>query len=959
MQTLVEDLMKPVKDDDVAAYQKLVEMEYEKYEKLKNIGYDFDKPMTFLTAEDIRRVGIDDNTLNDMLSRGLIIQFGRDLYRTTHFDLIYRLTRIRYFESQPPLTLEFNITMKKELVPDFGAYKVDDIFETIKSPYKDLILKLLSTSLHKKGYEGLSSYQYQIIKELLSGSHKNVAIVAPTASGKTLAFLIPVLVRSIERAIQNRGGVTGLLIYPRRALERDQLQSLLQLVDVINEELQANGKSIITVGIDDGDTPREGQVNDGDSFRKLKCVRCGGELIIKRQGALVVCQKCQKEYQYIMSTKDRIWREKPTILVTNIWTVYRRLLSRRGISMFYNMDFVVVDEAHVYSHFLGGHVNHILRMLRFVSGLHGSVPTFVFSSATIPNPREFISNLSGVSEDELFYIDFQETLERARGKKLNRILLYLYLLPHPNWNVETLTEALILAITLWCHRNKMKGITFIDSVSEINTMMDYIHTTILGTRKGREVTDHIFRTRSFPDNDYCWITLAPRNYSSSSESESEFEDFILNDYKQSIGMHYGGLSLEKRARIESEFSKGSKRMLLSTSTLELGIDLSDVAVILQYKLPLTPEGVVQRIGRAGRDPECYRIALGVIVLPALPLSTLYMFNDKLRETLENVGSLPPLRVGKASDNIKLQHVLSLLLLKRALEGKQTYIDMDEAIRTDLDVINCLEEIKEEIKDLLDFNKNVDLIEEEILRDSAGKLEKKLTDLLEGLNKMRVGRYQTKMYNNIVNNIRNDIESGLEHINNIRKIGYELNNIIPLTNMSLPEVEKWLSSRVIKPSELISSIMRDLQSLVRRTIENKEPYLVDKWLQENRGTFMNAMAQLPDSNEPIEIFLKYLAQASVKIVYDIMLKISKLGKMISDVKDTLNKTLSDLDLFKSADLKAMHAELALKRVKGKMGITGSKLDLFQLLNLLFEGEIHLSLLLEPPSPDLELTGVDEV
>jgi superfamily II DNA/RNA helicase len=957
-----------ISDEELTTiYQKLIEIEYD---KLKKFEYNFNYPKTFLTINDIITVSTN-VSISDLVSKGLIIPFQGNMYRTAHFDLIYRLIYIRNLEYQCPIPLEFKIILKKELVPDFGRYEINEALQKIfESPYKDLIIKCLITSLQRAGYKGLSSYQFPIVQEMFSGSYKNIAIVAPTASGKTLTFLIPLLARSIERIILNKSGTACLLIYPRKALERDQLQLLLRLIDVINMELRANGKDVITIGIDDGDTPRERDVNDGDSFRNLRCINCEGELIIKLQRGipLVVCRNCRKEYTYIIPTKDKIWMSKPTILITNMWIIYRRLLSSRSVNIFNTVDFIVIDEAHVYTHFLGGHISHILKMLRFVASQQDHTPIFVFSSATIPNPKEFIAALARIDENELFYIDFQKTLEKAPGIKSSRILLYLYLLPHPNWDIETLTEALILAITLWCHKNDMKGITFIDSISEINTMMDYIHTTILGTREGREVTDHLFRTRANPTNDYCWITLAPQILCS---DFSIFKDFVLSRYKQSIGMHYGGLSIERRAEIESEFIRGEKRMLLSTSTLELGIDLSDVAVILQHKLPLTLESVVQRVGRAGRNPKCYRVALGVIVLPTLPLSTLYMFDERLRETLENISSLPPLRVGEASHNIRLQHTLSLLLLKRALENKKTYIDIDiESIKTDKEIVTCLKEIRDDLEDLLKFNKNVKLFEEEILKDSICKLIELIDPLLRGLNKIQVKVNHSSTYD-LTHSIEEEIERRLKQAKKIGDIANELNDVISSIDIFPLEIKKQFS-QLVKSIALISSKLLDLRSSIRWSVESKDSYPIDEWLRENLNIFKETISRLPTSyetpnmcNSLYESVNKAGGVPMFKTKYNIdfnkiMKKLGDLGEILGEEGfiTFLNELPSKLDQFKLVDFEAISAEEALKRVRGELTLS-FKLDLFQVLNLLFEGKIYFSLLLETPSPDLKLIGVEEV
>ena len=108
-------------------------------------------------------------SISDLVLKGLIVPFREGIYRTTHFDLIYRLVQIRNLEHQRSIPLEFKTVLKKELVPDFGRYKINTALpEIIKSPYKNLIIKCLTTSLRRAEYKGLSSYQFPIVRELLS-----------------------------------------------------------------------------------------------------------------------------------------------------------------------------------------------------------------------------------------------------------------------------------------------------------------------------------------------------------------------------------------------------------------------------------------------------------------------------------------------------------------------------------------------------------------------------------------------------------------------------------------------------------------------------------------------------------------------------------------------------------------------------------------------------------------------
>lgn len=949
-------------------YQSLVEKELDKLDKT---DYNFTDPSSFITREEIEEV-CDNSTFLSLVEKGLLIPYTKSNYRTSHVDLIFRLVHIRNLEEQRPIPLEFKIVKRKELVPDYGFHKFSNILPEIipDTKNKELVKEILLATIANR-YEGLSSYQLPMVKELISASYRNVAMVAPTASGKTLAFFLPVFITAIHHVIEQREGTSSLLIYPRRALERDQLGNFLAFIDVANEILTSRGRNPVTVGIDDSDTPRRRDIEDGASFRKLKCVRCGKELVIKlkRGQALVVCRGCFKTYPYLIPSKEDIWEKKPTILITNIWIVYRRLMSSRTVGIFQELDYVVVDEAHVYTHFLGGHVSYILKMLRYAAE-HRGRPVFVFASATIPNPKEFISSLAGIEENDLFYIDFKETLEKSKGAKLGRLLLYLYLLPHPASDIETLSEALILATTLWCHKNGMKGITFIDSIAEINTMRDYLHTTILGVREGREVTDHIFKTKVDPENDYCWYSLSPSKFV---DDYAEFKRFVLNEYKKSVQMHYGGLSLEERARIEGAFRDGLIRLLLSTSTLELGIDLSDVAVIIQHKLPLNPEGVVQRVGRSGRDPNCFRIALGIIVLPSLPLSTLYMFDEKLREILENVTFLPPLRVGETSHSLALQYTVSLALLKRALEGKPTYIEFEEGIKTETEVVQALREILRELAVLPEFNEKVKLFDEKTIKNSVKEIQSLLYPLSVALEKIRGKSFDRQSEQ--LGNIQVEIETNLT----VAREAEDLANELWMALQRLDMIPKELRDKVDQTLVTLKGLtvkLSDLRSSIRLALENKEPGVIKAWLSRNQKTLEHSYKLLPNKHEISQMILQ-LTNAVGKIGFEKFSKVygydfQHLLTLLLELSNRLGTGEKEGLLFFlkeipekisglcSMDLDLISAFQSFQRFKNELRLTPwARLDIFQTLNLLLEGKAYFSLLLQTPSPDLELVGVEEV
>jgi replicative superfamily II helicase len=958
-------------DSLVTTYQKLLKLEMDKIDKY---GLESLDQRSFLSYKEIEQICLNNGVkFQDLLSSDLLVEYPRYGWRTMHFDLIYRLIHIRNLETQPPIPLEYRIELQFEPVPDFGSYKLSQVLSELipNESVREIIISALS-----KKYEGLSSHQLPIVKELLSKKSKfsTVAIVAPTASGKTLAFFLPVLIRAVERRLENKVGVSSVLIYPRKTLERDHLQSFLEVIDEINRRCE----HLITVGIDDGDTLRLKNIRDNIQkykhcyYRGMKCVRCSDYLIIEIKGnsTLVKCCKCSKEYPYLLASKDEIWQKKPTILITNIQTVYRRLLSSSTVRIFAGVDYVVFDEAHVYTDYLGGHVFYIIKLLRHAASLDGSNPRFIFSSATIPNPLDFIAKLAGVDVDEIFYVDYRKTLENIQNIK-RRLMLYLYLLPRPGSSVETLTEILILAVTLWCHRHNLKAITFIDSVAEISTLSDYIFSTILGRREGREVIDHLNIANNALQNSYNWLPLAPPIDTNS------LNDFVLKEYKESIDIHFGQLRPKKRAEIEYKFSYGPLKLLLSTSTLELGIDLSDVVVIIQHKLPITPEGVIQRVGRSGRSDKCLRVALGIIVLDSSPLSTLYMFDQRLRGRLADPNLLPPARVGQASASIRLQHILSLLLYKRALEGKPTFIAGKESLKSKQEVINAIREIISELDEkLLTFNAKIGLFDDDnVLKNQILELKSLFSNIINITKDMdqtdfdRIHEEWEKMLadiedkTNLIKQILQQIDYLKNKLEKIRELDLKILDYIDSLKYLLSQVNT-LCSRLLQASKLSYRI--------------GDGWPIQNWYKENFNKVGLIINQIPDKYDILSNIFKPLNEYVMTVMKDnykafemkYEVDFNELIKVISSIADTLGSSTENklvnfirklpdrISILQSVNLTELITYKSLKRIENELKIKRS-INIIDAINLLLFNRVKFSLLLEPPSPELELKGVEEV
>lgn len=197
------------------------------------------------------------------------------------------------------------------------------------------------------GIERLWSHQARSLEAARRG--ENVAVVTSTASGKTLAYTLPVL----ESLLQDPEN-TALFLYPTKALAQDQLRSMLR-VGALSEEIGAR----LRTGTYDGDTP-------SSSRRKL---RDEGNVILTN----------------------------PDMLHSGILPYHAKwshFLSR--------LKYVVIDEIHAYRGIFGSNVANVIRRLRRVCRHHDAHPQFLLGSATIANPRDFATRLIG---DEVTLVD--------------------------------------------------------------------------------------------------------------------------------------------------------------------------------------------------------------------------------------------------------------------------------------------------------------------------------------------------------------------------------------------------------------------------------------------------------------------------------------------------------------------------------------------------------------------------
>jgi DEAD/DEAH box helicase domain-containing protein len=207
--------------------------------------------------------------------------------------------------------------------------------EARTTPLPDVLPKALRERLEARRIESLYSHQAEAWEAAGRGEH--FVVTTGTASGKSLAFNLPVLA-----ALAEEPKIRALYLYPTKALAQDQVRAL--------DELQVKR---VRPAIYDGDT---------ESERRWQ-IRKWSNLILTNPDMLHVG---------VLPHHDR-WGD---------------VLS--------NLRFVVVDEAHVYRGVFGSHVGNVLRRLRRLARVYGSEPQFLLASATIGNPGELAASLTGL-----------------------------------------------------------------------------------------------------------------------------------------------------------------------------------------------------------------------------------------------------------------------------------------------------------------------------------------------------------------------------------------------------------------------------------------------------------------------------------------------------------------------------------------------------------------------------------
>jgi DEAD/DEAH box helicase domain-containing protein len=394
-----------------------------------------------------------------------------------------------------------------------ARYRADEVLTSIKHiPAREANFRAmpswvrpeLAAAYRSKGIDQL--YSHQAASAELARAGKNFVVVTPTASGKTLCYNLPIL----NTILEDRD-TRALYLFPTKALAQDQLAEL--------HDMSTRLEGRFGVFTYDGDTPADAR----------KAIRERGHVVLSNPDML---------HSGILPHHTK-------------WT-----------RLFENLRYVVLDELHTYRGVFGSHLANVLRRLARIARFYGSTPQFICCSATIANPGELASQLTGLP---------MEVVEENGAPAAEKFFVF-YNPPMVNRN--------------------------------LGIRRSYINET---TRVAKEFLARKLQTIVFANSrlhtELLLTYLRQANPAPIGQPEP------IRGYR-------GGYLPGERREIERGLREGRVRGVVTTNALELGIDIGSLDACIMAGYAGSIASTWQRAGRAGRRSGT---SCAVLVASSAPL----------------------------------------------------------------------------------------------------------------------------------------------------------------------------------------------------------------------------------------------------------------------------------------------------------------------------------------------------
>ncbi|MFC4728440.1 DEAD/DEAH box helicase [Coralloluteibacterium thermophilus] len=371
------------------------------------------------------------------------------------------------------------------------------------APLPEALPPALAAALAARGITRLYSHQAEAWDAVQAG--RNVVVVTPTASGKSLCYTLPVVAATM------RGEGKALYLFPTKALSQDQVAELL--------DLNRAGDLGVKAFTFDGDTPGDARA----------AIRLHGDIVVSNPDML---------HQAILPHHTK-------------WAQF-----------FENLRYVVIDEVHTYRGVFGSHVANVIRRLKRVCAFYGADPQFILCSATIGNPQ--------AHAEALIEAECAAVTESGAPSGDRHVLLWNPPVVNPDLGLRASARSQSNRIARLAIRAGLKTLVFAQTRLMVEVLTKYL----------KDVFDHDPRR-------------PPR-----------------------IRAYRGGYLPTERRAAEREMRAGNIDGIVSTSALELGVDIGSLDVVVLNGYPGSIAATWQRFGRAGRRQQP---SLGVLVASSDPM----------------------------------------------------------------------------------------------------------------------------------------------------------------------------------------------------------------------------------------------------------------------------------------------------------------------------------------------------
>ena len=248
----------------------------------------------------------------------------------------------------------------------------------------------------------------------------------------------------------------------------------------------------------------------------------------------------------------RAARRKARLLATNPEMLHAGILPHHPgwAELLSGLRYVVLDELHTYRGVFGSHLAHVLRRLRRLCRFHGSDPVFLCTSATIANPAELAERLVGRP--------FELVAESGAPRGERHLLIF---------------NPPVLDAALGVRENYLTAAT--------RLTLDLVE---------GELSSLVF----------CRSRLAVEVLLRTLRESLESADGSSSEVLERVRGYRGGYLPERRRAVEQALRAGRTDVVVTTSALELGIDIGGLDAVVVAGWPGSRAATWQRAGRAGR-----------------------------------------------------------------------------------------------------------------------------------------------------------------------------------------------------------------------------------------------------------------------------------------------------------------------------------------------------------------------